>query len=104
NIAVVIGSGNGLGVIVKQPWAKRTDDIVLTLKGQMDRRRLVDSSGYRFEIMNAEDVRIATSVPSDRVKRMVVVMDPVHLSLLFRADKKVSFPVEGFQVFGYAYV
>src|ERR1700735_1872776 len=45
DIAVIIRSGNGQGMIVEQPRTERANHEVMSFKGLMDRRWLVDPAG-----------------------------------------------------------
>src|SRR5690606_21957566 len=56
DIAVIIRSWYGQGVVVEQARDKRADDIVVPLKGLMQRRGLVDSSRDRFEVMTGKGI------------------------------------------------
>ena len=60
-------------MVVKESWDKRAYHIIMALESLMNRRRLVDSPGNGFKIMNAESIRIQVAVPSHQIQWTVLV-------------------------------
>jgi hypothetical protein len=75
DVAVIVGGGNGLGMVIVHPRGKSADNEVVGLKGLMHGGRLMDPSGYRFEVQRRKDIRITVAIPSYDVKRMRTVGD-----------------------------
>src|SRR5437763_2818668 len=47
------------------------DNVTTHFKGLMDRRRLMDRAGNRFEILGVKSKRIEIPIPAERVERMM---------------------------------
>src|SRR5688572_24051885 len=73
-IAVVIGSGDGLGVIIKEAGAKRAYHIIIALKSLVYRRRLMHTACNGFKIMDAESKGITATIPAHHIKRVMPIM------------------------------
>src|SRR5688500_13321669 len=98
DIAVVIRCGDRLRMIVEQPGAKRTDNIIVSFKGLVHRRWLVHAPGDGFEVVDTESKRVTTAIPPYHIKRMMPVMDPIDPRLLFCFDQEIARLVERLQV------
>ena len=71
NVRVVVRGGNTVRVIVKQAWYERAHNESGTIKRLMNRRRLMDSTGNRFKVLDIESVRPKVTVPTHHVQWMM---------------------------------
>src|SRR6476619_6151714 len=83
NIAMVVGCRNRLGMIIKQPWTKRTDHEIICLKGLVNRRWLVHTASNGLKVVDRKCKRITAAVPSNHIKGMVAIMNIVKNTFLF---------------------
>src|SRR5215475_1816780 len=60
-----------LRMCIQHSRRKRAHHISANLKGLMDRGRLVNSSGDRFEILRVESERVEITIPTDRIEGML---------------------------------
>src|SRR5687768_4347421 len=72
-VAVVVWSGNRERMIIEKPRNKRTDHEIPSLKCLMHGRRLVDTSGDRFEIVDGESIRPEKTVPTSEIQGTVII-------------------------------
>src|SRR5690242_9596191 len=59
-------------MIIEETRDERTDHKIMRLKGLMDRRRLMDATGDRLEVLNVKDPWVEIAIPSDHVEGVVV--------------------------------
>jgi hypothetical protein len=64
----------------------------------MDRRRLVDAPGDRFEVVNGYCVWIHVSVPTHHVKRMIPINVSVKISMLLDAHFELTLLISGLEL------
>ena len=70
DVAVIIRRWNRIRMVIIQTWNKRANYKCAGFKGLMHRRRLMDSSCNRLEIVNRKCIRIVKSIISNYIKRM----------------------------------
>ena len=93
DVAVIVRRRDRVRVEVVGPRTERADHKAIALKRLVHRRRLVNPSDDRLEIVDAEGPRIEVPVPSDHVERMMVEHQLVERVVLFDEDRKVAFLV-----------
>src|SRR4029453_10814546 len=61
----------GFGMRIEQSRSERANDVTANFKRLMDRRRLMDRSGNRLEILGVESERIEITIPPDHIEWIV---------------------------------
>src|SRR5690554_3869466 len=100
HIAMIIGSRNGLRVIIIQSRAKTTQHESIGFKGLMHWRWLVYPSGNGFKIMNRESPWEVITIPTDKVKGMTPINIRIDEPFLFNTHLEISECIVGFQILG----
>src|SRR5690606_1670318 len=85
-------------MVIEQPWDERTDDVIVSLKCLMNGWWLMNPSRNRFKVMDGEGIGPKKAVPSDQVKRTVVIMVVMQKSLLLDLDYVFSLASLGNQL------
>ena len=75
--------------------AERADDESVALKSLVNRRRLMNASDDRLEVVDVERPRIEISVPADDVERMMVEHELVDSVVLLHENREISHLVVG---------
>ncbi len=98
DVAVIVGCGDGFGVIVVEPWAERTHDKGITFEGLMHGGRLMHTSCYRLEIVDAEGVGIVVTVPGHHIEGVRGIDELVHRVLLLHLDEELTLLIVRFEI------
>src|ERR1035441_99874 len=99
---MVVGRRNGLWMVIEKTRTKRANYKVVGLEGLMNRWRLMNTTGNRFEIMNGKRPGIQVSVPAYGIKRMRSISKRIYHSLLLDHHFEVTFFIMSFHVHGLA--
>src|SRR5579863_4617508 len=75
-----------LGIPVELAWHERADHQVVRLKRLMDRRRHMETTRARLEVVDVERHRVDRPVPSDDVEWMVIEHIPAHVIRALEPD------------------
>ena len=98
NVGVVVGGRNRLGVVVVHAGREGADHEVVSLKGLVHGRRLVDAAGNGLKVPRIKGVGVVVAVPSDHVKGVRGIDHVVDEALLFYLDGEFTQSVGGRQV------
>src|SRR5258705_581834 len=90
HVAVIVWSGNGFGVEIVGARTERADDEPISLKSLVYRRRLVNASDDRLEVVDVECPRIEVAVPADDIQRMVIEDELVCRLLLVKKNGEAN--------------
>src|SRR5262245_25503676 len=77
NIIVHPGNPDSLWMRIEHAWCKCAHDIATNLECLMDRRRLMNRTSNRLEVLRVKGKRINVAIPADDIER---VMRHRHLS------------------------
>ncbi len=99
---MVVGGGNGLGVVVVQARGEGADYEVVRFEGLVHGRRLMHSACDGLKVEGRENIGVAIAVPAHHVKRMAAVGNVVQDPLLFNFYHEFSARVDGRHVRGKA--
>lgn len=98
DVAVVVGRGDAVGMVIEQPGHKRTNDEIMPLEHLVDRRRLVHAARDGLEVVDADGPRIEAAVPTHDVERMVVEHVPAERVAGLDQDLEFAGLGEGLEV------
>src|ERR1044071_9707120 len=90
HVAVVVRRRHRLWIKVIRARAKRADHEAIALESLMHRRRLVDATHDRLEIVDAEDPRIEVAIPANDVEGMVIEDQLVERIVLLNEYPEVA--------------
>lgn len=90
DVAVVVGRGNGVWVIVIEARHEGADHEVVGLKGLVNGGRHVNATSQWLEVIRAEDVREVVSIPADHVKWVAAVSNVMQDTILFHFDQEIA--------------
>src|SRR6185312_14784439 len=79
---------------------KRADHKIVPFKCLMHWWRLMQSPGYRLEIVDRETVRIMKAVPANKIERMRAIDVRINEALLFDQDLKITVFIMSFDILG----
>src|SRR2546421_9357299 len=97
---VIVHPGNlhGFRMIIEHPRCERTDDVAADFEGLMNRRRLMDRAGNRFEVLRVKRERINKAVPADNVEGVMGVNHARPARAVFHEHLYVLVLVDGQQL------
>lgn len=104
NVGVVVGCGNRERVVVVHARHEGADHKVVPVEGLVYRRRHVQATRDRLEIVDAEREGIHETVPAHHVERMIEVVVGVNVVLLFNVKQEIAALVISLQISGFANV
>lgn len=103
-VAVVVGCGNGLRVVIVEARHEGADDEIAPVESLVYRWRLVYAAGDRLELMDGEGVGIDVAVPADDIERVVEVVIGIDDVLFFDVKQELALLVVRGEVLGLANV
>ena len=102
DVAVVVGRGNGQGVVVEQARHEGANDEAPRGEGLVNRWGLVDPAGDRLKIVDRKGVGINVTIPTYDVEGVAEVMVGVEVVLLLDVEQKITLLIVGIQACGFA--